>query len=404
MALLAFWKNNREHVLKQNIQQILSNAGDGKLTDGSKCSKEFRQFLREVPSEHLMSYIIHCLDQPFPESDLVLQDLINEIGRRLDFEVEDGPYRGNKTTIGFDGVWRSTEFRDILIEVKTTDYVTISLDKIADYKRRLIQSDNLNAEASMLIVVGREDTGALEAQVRGSRFAWEMRLVSTESLIKLLKIKEKSNEEINIHKIKELLQPFEYTKIDKIIDVVFSTTIDVEQQVIEEKLIDEDAEADAISNDRPRQQVRTDREEIDTKRQEAADGFGRMKKLSLLKYRRTLFWTTDRSTRLCVAVSKNYNRDYQPYWYAFHPTWNNFLKEGKDSYFILSCMDLKEAYAIPYKFLKSNLENLNVSKRDNGKYYWHISLIKLETGSLAWNLSKVSKKIDLTPFTILIKA
>ena len=33
-------------------------------------------------------------------------------------------------------------------------------------------------DSSMLIVVGGEDTGDLEAQIRGSRYAWDIRLVS----------------------------------------------------------------------------------------------------------------------------------------------------------------------------------------------------------------------------------
>jgi hypothetical protein len=65
---------------------------------------------------------------------------------------------------------------------------------LACYKEKLVASDRISKDASMLIVVGREDTGALEAQVRGSRYAWGMRLISIEGLIKLVQIKEKSDE------------------------------------------------------------------------------------------------------------------------------------------------------------------------------------------------------------------
>jgi hypothetical protein len=126
MALLAFWNTNREHVLGQTVQQILSNAGDGKLRDGSECSREFRAFLREAPSEHLYQYVQYCLESSFSDSGLVLQDLVNEIGRRLEFEAEDGLYRGRRSMVGFDGIWRSEDSPDILIEVKTTDYITIA--------------------------------------------------------------------------------------------------------------------------------------------------------------------------------------------------------------------------------------------------------------------------------------
>src|ERR1035437_10220874 len=65
---------------------------------------------------------------------------------------------------------------DLIIEVKTTDYVTVRLEKIAEYKEKLLAESKVSKDASILIVVGREDTGALEAQVRGSRYAWDMRL------------------------------------------------------------------------------------------------------------------------------------------------------------------------------------------------------------------------------------
>jgi hypothetical protein len=390
MALLAFWKSSRDHVLGQTIHQIVSNAGDGKLRDGSECATELRQFLREVPSEHLSNYMQQCLDASFTDSGLVLQDIINEVGRRLDFDVENGMYRGKPSMIGFDGIWRSLDTPDILIEVKTTDYITIPLDKIADYKRRLVAEGRLASDASMLVIVGREDTGALEAQVRGSRHAWEMRLISAESLIKLVQIKEKSNEEGTIRQIRDLLQPFEYTKLDKIIDVIFATTEDVQQTV--------DAELEADEGDTSSRSVRTNRDKIDTKRQSAVDAIAKLKGVPLLKYRQTLFWSTDKSTRVCAAVSKVYERSYQPYWYAYHPQWDAFLKEGQNSYFVLACMDRDEAYAIPYDVLSGNLSNLNTTTRPNGTTYWHIALTKRDDGTLAWNISKAGVKLDLTPY------
>ena len=66
----------------------------------------------------------------------------------------------------------------------------------------------------------------------------------------------------------------------------------------------------------------------------------------LVRHSRTLFWNSNKSLRVCCAVSKRYKGDYQPYWYAFRPNWDRFLSEGKDSYFVLSCMDREEAYAL----------------------------------------------------------
>jgi hypothetical protein len=389
MELLAFWKSNKEAVLGLSVQQVLSSAGDGRLRDGSECSRELREFLRETPSENLYRYVQHCLDLPFNDSGLVLQDLINEIGRRLEFEVEDGLYRGKKTSVGYDGIWRSSSAPDIMIEVKTTDYVTISLDKIASYKQALVQQGKIPPHASVLIVVGREDTGALEAQIRGSRYAWEMRLISADRLSNLLRIKEQSNQDTTIRQIKELLQPFEYTKIDKIIDVIFATAEDVVSQ-----------EINGTTDNAGYTQVRTDREVLNAKRQAAVDALADKLGLPLLRNRQTLYWSGDKALRVCAAVSKRYERDYQPYWFAYHPTWNEFLEGGNQSYFLLACMDRDEVYALPLEVVHANLENLNTTVRPDGRSYCHIALSLAEDGNLVWNLSKVGKKIPLDPFAV----
>jgi hypothetical protein len=389
MPLLSFWKSNRDEVLKLNIEQIVSSAGDGNLKDNNNCSEELRQFFKVSPSDHLFGYARYCLETAFDKSGIVLQDIVNELGRRLDFDVENGLYQGKRTSVGFDGIWRAKGEPALIIEVKTTDYVTIPLEKLAVYKEKLVAGDQLSRDSSILIVVGREDTGALEAQVRGSRYAWEMRLISVEGLIKLVQIKEKSDDPGSLLQIRQLLQPFEYTKIDRIIDVIFSTAADVEsQQTTEQELSVEEG---------AHKQVRTEPELLNAKRQDAVDAFAALKGKELIKKSRTLYWTPDKTFRVCCAVSKKYEGDYQPYWYAFHPTWDEFLAESKESYFILSCMDRDEAYAVPYSWLRENKKNLNMTSRGE-KSYWHVALTTVEGGKLAINVSKISGKAALEPY------
>jgi hypothetical protein len=158
MPLLSFCNTNRHEVLKLNIEQIVSNAGDGNLRDRSECSEELRRFLKIVPSDRLFAYARHCLATSFNKSGLVLQEVVNELGRRLDLDVENGLYQGKRNAVGFDGIWRSKDEPDLIVEVKTTDYVTISLDKLAEYKERLTAEKQVARAASMLIVVGREET------------------------------------------------------------------------------------------------------------------------------------------------------------------------------------------------------------------------------------------------------
>jgi hypothetical protein len=279
MPLLSFWKNNRQEVLKLSIEQIVKSAGDGNLKDSSDCSQELRHFFKACPSDCLFGYSRHCMEKSFQDSGFVLQDIVNELGRRLDFDVENGLYRGKTTSIGFDGIWRVKDEPALIIEVKTTDYITIPLEKLASYKEKLIGADRVSRDSSILIVVGREDSGALEAQVRGSQYAWEMRLISIESLIKLVQIKEKSDDPISLLQIRQLLRPFEYTKVDRIIEVIFTTAADVESQQATEQDLSAEEGAD--------RQVRTEPELLSIKRQQAVDAFAKMKGKELVKRSRT---------------------------------------------------------------------------------------------------------------------
>ena len=396
MPLLNFWKNSKEDVLKLKIDQIVSNAGDGNLRDNSDCSMELRQYLGQCPSESLFAYAQQCLDKSFNNSGLALQDIVNEFGRRLDFEVEDGLYRGRPNAIGFDGIWRSQNEPDLIVEVKTTDFVTLDLDTHAGYKERLLSESRTSKNAATLIVVGREDTGALEAQIRGSRYAWDMRMISIERLVKLVQIKEKSDEKTTLRQIRQLLQPFEYTKIDRIIDVIFTTAQNVEtQQGLETEAASVETAASEELEREPGKQIRTNLEELNGKRLAAVSAFANVKGEALIRRSTTLFSNPDKTLRVCCAVSKRYASDYQPYWYAFHPAWNDFLNEGKDAYFILSCMDRDEAFAIPYSWLRDNLATLNQTDRGE-RSYWHIPVTILPGGELAINASKVSLKTQLT--------
>ena len=276
----------------------------------------------------------------------MLQEVVNELGRRLEFEVENGLYQGRAGAIGFDGVWRVAGEPDIIIEVKTTDYFTLNLETHRKYKDKLIEANRTQREASTLIVVGREDTGALEAQIRGSRYAWEMRLISVSALIRLVQVKEKPDDAATVRQIRELLKPFEYTKIDQIIRVIFSTTQSVETQKEIEPSIEETIEGRDVGR-----QIRTDLELLNGKRQEAVEAFAKLKGKNLVKRSVTLFSDPEKRFRVCCAVSKRYEKDYQPYWYAYHPAWDSFLDGGEEAYFVLACMDRSEAYALPFSCL-----------------------------------------------------
>jgi hypothetical protein len=140
MPLLALWTSNPATVAELNIDQVVATAGDGSLKDGSACSDELRQYLSQIPSRKLARYIEQCLTSTFAKGGMVLQDLVNELGRRLDYEVTNGRYQGVSNAIGYDGIWHSPEGSSIVVEVKTTDTFRVSLETIVGYKEKLVEN------------------------------------------------------------------------------------------------------------------------------------------------------------------------------------------------------------------------------------------------------------------------
>ncbi|MGE4179949.1 MAG: hypothetical protein AB7J34_09005 [Limisphaerales bacterium] len=397
MPLLPFWQKQPDMLLNLTVEQMLAIAGDGKLRDGSPCSHELREVLSEVPSSFLIASARYCLDHAFDESGLVLQDIINEIGGRLEFKVDHGLYRGRKNKVGYDGIWKAAGCRDVIVEVKTTDYINIPLQKLFDYRRSLIKEGKVDEDACVLIVLGREDAGSLEDQVRGSRHGWDTRLITVDGLIKLLVVKEKADQEETIQKIRTLLQPMETTKLDSIIDIVFSTANDVEDAV--ESQSDNSPAADDTKP--TSKQRRTPSEQLEAKRTAAAEAYGKTRGIRFVKQRRTLFRSVEGDERLCVVVSKNYGVASQGYWYAYHPHWDEFLKQGKSAHLMLVCMNLNVAFAIPYDTFSPLISKLNKTESD-GRRYWHIVLNQTSEGELVINLTAVGEKIPLKPYEVSI--
>ena len=126
MSLVDIWIDSPKQLEEKTIQQILSFSGDGKLRDESETSIEFREFLSHIPSDLLSEFAHQCLESSFTDNGIALQDIVNQIGKRLGFKVEHGLYRGRKGLNGFDGLWRSHDDDAIVVEVKTSDAYTSS--------------------------------------------------------------------------------------------------------------------------------------------------------------------------------------------------------------------------------------------------------------------------------------
>jgi hypothetical protein len=395
MPLLVFWKSNPEIVSTMRLEQIVSNAGEGSLRDNTDCSRELRSYLAEITTDRLARYVDECLAASFSNSGSVLQDLVNELGRRLEYSVTNGRYQGTSNAIGFDGLWEGDDGHSLVVEVKTTDAYRVSLDKLAKYRTDLIRSEAISDTSSILIVVGRQDTGELEAQVRGSRHAWDVRLISTDALIKLVRLKENTDDPATADRIRSLLVPFEATKLDEIIEILFVTAKDVEQTTEAETVsssIDETASADVrphVSNIA----------ELASKRDAILRALARREGTTLLKRSKATYWDAAHENRIVCTISKNYDA-IERYWYAYHPQWDAFLGDAKTAFFVLGCSDLPIAFAIPLDVLRQHLEELNTTLRENGEMYWHVKILERTHGKYGLHLPRVSGELNLDNYAV----
>jgi len=395
-ALLTLLKNDSAAVDKLEIRQVLALCGNGKLSDGSDCSKELREYLQIAKSENLFAYCDSCLIEAFDKSGQVLQDIVNELGRRLDYVVENGLYQGRINACGNDGLWWDGEDHAIVVEVKTTDAYRINLDTVAGYQAKLQDLNKISPSctSSVLLVVGRQDTGDLEAQVRGSRHAWVVRIISIDALKQLVSLKEKA-EFAAVQKIHELLVPFEYTRLDRIIEIAFTVAEDASAA-----LEDESSSVDIAPD-----HLALREHQISSPTMIEAIRAAILEKLRtayppLIKKSRALFWSADKSTRVAITVSKKYTGG--DYWYAYHVDWDEFLGKGTMGLFVLGCIGRPQAFAIPYEWIHSRLDQLHITERDGGNHY-HISLYPLPSGELALHL-KTGMDESLDAFKLSIEA
>lgn len=361
-------------ILGKNICQIVGFAGDGKLKDGSTCSEELRKFLRNLDAQKLFEHVDYCLEEKSDNRGLVLQDLVNELGRRLEYKVENGLYQGTKNDTGQDGIWEAAG-QTIIVEVKTTATYQIKLDTIIQYKKELVKKDEVSADASILIVVGRGSTEDLEAQIRGSRYAWDIRIISAKALCNLVGLKVQSEKQETTEKIRNILRPIEYTRLDELIDIVFTTAQDIDSdeemtpQITDEH---EPATSEPAREGKHQRQKHTPAEIMDGVRKRAVQALGKREKVSLVAMKRSQFTNDDETIRVVSLASGAHNRGPKGLWFGFRPQQLEFLEKAeKQGFLLLTGVGQNHSHVIDIPTLKPILPKLYRSSSG----HWHIQIV-----------------------------
>jgi hypothetical protein len=391
MALVDLWNSDRNQVTEKRIDQLIAFAGDGKLRDGNSTSLELRALLGVVPSDVLGQWIDQCLEQRFPDFGFVLQDIVNEIGRRLNFDVTHGVYRG-RSEEGLDGLWILTGKCGIVVESKSSTDYKINLTRIAEYRTQVSPSHGLSIDQlSILIVVGSEDTEELEAQVRGSKFAWNVRLLGMHSLFRLLQLKESLDDPAVERQIQEILIPQEFTRLDRIVDLVFATVEDAQQP--ESALAEE---PDEVEQDLPSHRIVVPVKFHSKVILRVEKQLGE----PLVKKSRVLWTTADGQKLLSCQVSKEYSRRFVHYWFGLKSTTKSQLESASDAYCVFGLGSPDVVVMMPYPRLAEYLDDFFTSPDSTGGImHWHVRF-ENDAGRILLMTNRDQGRVDVTAYLL----
>ena len=249
--LINAW-NESQKKFTMTLKQIVNIAGDETL-ENEAAVKEVREFFSLIDAQTMERLLKECYSKEkkhkFEARGFAFQDLINEMGRRLGYEVENGLYRGRKNEVGFDGLWQANDGSYIIMESKVSgDYAFIP-ETVIGYRDKLITERGIpRKKISVLLVYGRDEKNALRSAVKGSDESPIMRLISANALFQLVRILSYSKSLTNINQINTILRPRDYFVLDNLVELVFPET-DPEIEEVEDDDIDQALPVDTMKSD-----------------------------------------------------------------------------------------------------------------------------------------------------------
>jgi len=378
---------------KYAISQVVAICGNGRLTDREDCetSKSLRFYLKNIDHSALDEHLKQLLGDSFADSGLVLQDLVNTLGNKLGFEVEFGRYRGNSRDIGHDGLWLHPD-ANIIIEVKTTDAYRINTNKLIEYSERVQKEHDLGEAPPVLIIVGRQDTGDLESQIRGCRADDRISIIGAEKLLHLTGAALEIGDGPAISAIRTILTPRDYTRIDTICEVITTAAAQTQQVTLETYEESQGNENSSVADTHNKlNSIEYAREKIVRKIEEK---FGKLKKESRAKYSLEAERTESLSHNLYVVVSKFYDRSDHNYWYSIQNSWLDKIDHNSACLGVmLGFVGLNKYVHLDKDLLSEKIKYLNETHTPTRRY-WHVSL-RLENKKLFMSLPKKSEELEL---------
>ena len=113
-----------------------------------------------------------------------------------------------------------------------------------------------------------------------------------------------------------------------------------------------------------------------------------------------MYTTSDGTTAVVCAVSREHRTAAKSYWFAFHPHQQTRLRDADRGFVAFGCGSERVVVLIPYADFEPWIEGLNVTQLPD-RMYWHVSIFR-EGAKLVLHRKKGFDKVDLTRF--LLKA
>jgi hypothetical protein len=209
-------------MVELTLDRLVSLAGD--WTDDSRASEQFRQIIddEQTTTDEIETYLHEAIQGSEQHHNRALQDLVNNIGRRLGFQVEYGVYQGVSETIGFDGLWTSTateEETHLVVETKKSTAFSIDPGQAGQYMDELVQQEGVHrSQVYGLYVIGDGDVETVAQTVFGSQYRDRMRVITAQRLLDLLEIQEDSG--LRHDQVVDVLLPINAVDVGQLVGLI----------------------------------------------------------------------------------------------------------------------------------------------------------------------------------------
>jgi hypothetical protein len=150
------------------------------------------------------------------------------------------------------------------------------------------------------------------------------------------------------HRIRAILIPYEFTRLDGIADLLFSAAKEIKQ---------DDEQVDADVDDLPEKSKEPKFIPV-AFHEDCIKLIQKSLSVSLIKRTRSGYSSPDNKVAVICAVSKEHDPNKKPnYWFAFHPHQKEFLDRFLSSYVTFGCGSANQILRIPYEQFESWLKD-----------------------------------------------